>query len=126
MGVLFKIADRLVAHSGASYAPLAISDDGIRQTGQVVLSGFDPIRREVARMALERLIVDGRIHPARIEEVVNKCRKELDAQIKEVGEQACFDTGIHNVHPEIVRLLGRLKFRTSYGQKSSSRRRPAV
>ncbi|EFV01800.1 YmdA/YtgF family protein [Pseudoramibacter alactolyticus ATCC 23263] len=82
----------------------------------VVLSGFDPIRREVARMALERLIVDGRIHPARIEEVVNKCRKELDAQIKEVGERACFDTGIHNVHPEIVRLLGRLKFRTSYGQ----------
>lgn len=82
----------------------------------VVLSGFDPIRREVARMALERLIVDGRIHPARIEEVVNKCRKELDTQIKEVGEQACFDTGIHNVHPEIVKLLGRLKFRTSYGQ----------
>lgn len=82
----------------------------------VVLSAFDPIRREVARMALERLIVDGRIHPARIEEVVNKCRKELDQQIKEVGEQACFDTGIHNVHPEIVKLLGRLKFRTSYGQ----------
>lgn len=82
----------------------------------VILSGFDPIRREVARMALEKLIVDGRIHPARIEEVVKKCQKEMDAQIKEVGEQACFDTGIHNVHPEIVKLLGRLKYRTSYGQ----------
>jgi ribonuclease Y len=82
----------------------------------VVLSGFDPVRREVARMALERLIVDGRIHPARIEEVVNKCRKELDNEIKETGEQACFDTGIHNVHPEIIKLLGRLKYRTSYGQ----------
>ena len=67
-------------------------------------------------MALERLIVDGRIHPARIEEVVNKCRKELDNEIKETGEQACFDTGIHNVHPEIIKLLGRLKYRTSYGQ----------
>ena len=82
----------------------------------VILSGFDPIRREIARMSLEKLIIDGRIHPARIEEVVHKCQKEMDAQIKEVGEQACFDTGIHNVHPEIVKLLGRLKYRTSYGQ----------
>jgi ribonuclease Y len=82
----------------------------------VILSGFDPIRREIARMSLEKLIIDGRIHPARIEEIVHKSQKEMDAQIKEVGEQACFDTGIHNVHPEIVKLLGRLKYRTSYGQ----------
>jgi ribonuclease Y len=82
----------------------------------VILSGFDPIRREIARMSLEKLIVDGRIHPARIEEIVKKSQKEMDNQIKEVGEQACFDTGIHNVHPEIVKLLGRLKYRTSYGQ----------
>ena len=82
----------------------------------VVLSGFDPVRREVARMSLERLIIDGRIHPARIEEIVAKCQREIDQEIKEVGEQACFDTGIHNVHPEIVKLLGRLKYRTSYGQ----------
>ena len=82
----------------------------------VILSGFDPIRREIARMALEKLIIDGRIHPARIEEIVKKSQKEMDAQIKEIGEQACFDTGIHNLHPEIVKLLGRLKYRTSYGQ----------
>ncbi|MDD2413736.1 MAG: ribonuclease Y [Eubacteriaceae bacterium] len=82
----------------------------------VILSGFDHIRREIARMSLEKLIVDGRIHPARIEEIVKKSQKEMDNQIKEVGEQACFDTGIHNVHPEIVKLLGRLKYRTSYGQ----------
>lgn len=82
----------------------------------VILSGFDPIRREIARMSLEKLIIDGRIHPARIEEIVNKSQKEMEVQIKEVGEQACFDTGIHNVHPEIVKLLGRLKYRTSYGQ----------
>ncbi|MEG0074920.1 MAG: ribonuclease Y [Eubacterium sp.] len=82
----------------------------------VILSGFDPIRREIARLSLEKLIVDGRIHPARIEEIVKKSQKEMDAQIKEVGEQACFDTGIHGLHPEIVKLLGRLKYRTSYGQ----------
>ncbi|MGL4282807.1 ribonuclease Y [Eubacterium aggregans] len=82
----------------------------------VILSGFDPIRREIARMSLEKLIIDGRIHPAKIEEIVNKSQKEMEVQIKEVGEQACFDTGIHNVHPEIVQLLGRLKYRTSYGQ----------
>ncbi len=82
----------------------------------VILSGFDPIRREIARMALEKLIIDGRIHPARIEEIVKKSQKEMDSQIKEIGEQACFDTGIHNLHPEIVKLLGRLKYRTSYGQ----------
>ncbi len=82
----------------------------------VILSGFDPVRREVARIALEKLIVDGRIHPARIEETVKKAEKEVNAQIKEAGEQATFDVGIHNLHPELVKLLGRLKLRTSYGQ----------
>jgi ribonuclease Y len=82
----------------------------------VILSGFDPVRREVARITLEKLIADGRIHPARIEEVVEKTRKEVEIQIKESGEHAMFDTGVYNLHPELVKLLGRLKFRTSYGQ----------
>ncbi len=82
----------------------------------VILSGFDPVRREVARLALEKLIVDGRIHPARIEEMVEKAEKEVNAIIKEEGEQATFEVGIHNLHPELVKLLGRLRFRTSYGQ----------
>ncbi|OPX86693.1 MAG: Ribonuclease Y [Pelotomaculum sp. PtaB.Bin104] len=82
----------------------------------VILSGFDPIRREVARIALEKLIVDGRIHPARIEEMVEKAQKEVANQIREAGEQATFDTGVHGIHPELIVLLGRLKFRTSYGQ----------
>ena len=82
----------------------------------VVISGFDPIRREVARLALEKLIADGRIHPARIEEMVEKAKKEVDQIIKDEGEQATLDTGIHGIHPEMIKLLGRLKFRTSYGQ----------
>jgi len=82
----------------------------------VVISGFDPIRREVARLALEKLITDGRIHPARIEEMVEKAKKEVEQQIKDEGEQATLDTGVHGLHPELVRLLGRLKFRTSCGQ----------
>ena len=82
----------------------------------VILSGFDPVRREVARIALEKLIVDGRIHPARIEEMVEKAQNEVNAIIKEEGEQATFEVGIHNLHPELVKILGRLKYRTSYGQ----------
>jgi len=82
----------------------------------VILSGFDPVRREIARLSLEKLIVDGRIHPARIEEMVEKAEKEVNAIIKEEGEQATFVVGIHNLHPELIKLLGRLKYRTSYGQ----------
>ena len=82
----------------------------------VIISGFDPVRREIARVALEKLIMDGRIHPARIEEMVEKATKEVNGIIKSEGEQATFEVGIHNLHPELVRLLGRLKYRTSYGQ----------
>ncbi|QGP93446.1 Ribonuclease Y [Neomoorella glycerini] len=82
----------------------------------VILSSFDPIRREVARIALEKLIIDGRIHPARIEEMVEKSRRELEQKIREEGERATFEAGIHGLHPELVRLLGKLKYRTSYGQ----------
>jgi len=82
----------------------------------VVLSGFDPMRREVARVSLERLIEDGRIHPGRIEETVSKCRKEVEQSMIEAAEEVLYSLGIHNVHREIVQVLGRLKFRTSYGQ----------
>ena len=82
----------------------------------VVLSGFDPVRREVARIALEKLILDGRIHPARIEEMVEKARREVESEIKRTGERAVLDAGVHNIHPELVKLLGRLRYRTSYGQ----------
>jgi ribonuclease Y len=84
----------------------------------VILSGFDPIRRETARIALEKLIVDGRIHPARIEEMVEKAQKEVEVMIREEGEAATLEVGVHGIHPEIVRLLGKMKFRTSYGQNA--------
>nr|WP_066719765.1 ribonuclease Y [Clostridium sp. Marseille-P299] len=84
----------------------------------VILSGFDPIRREVARIALEKLIVDGRIHPARIEEMVEKAQKEVETMIREEGEAATLEVGVHGIHPELVRLLGKMKFRTSYGQNT--------
>ena len=84
----------------------------------VVLSGFDGVRREVARIALEKLIVDGRIHPARIEEMVEKAQREVEAQIREDGENAAMDVGVHGIHPELLKLLGRMKFRSSYGQNA--------
>lgn len=83
----------------------------------ITLSSFDPVRREVARIALEKLITDGRIHPSRIEEMVEKAKREVDLSIKQAGERATFDTGIHGINNELIKILGRLKFRTSYGPK---------
>ena len=82
----------------------------------ITLSGFDPVRREIARLSLEKLIADGRIHPARIEEMVEKATREVEAAVKQAGERATFEVGIHGIHPELVKLLGRLRYRTSYGQ----------
>src|SRR5207302_1759918 len=94
----------------------------------VVVSCFDPVRREVGRLALERLIADGRIHPGRIEEIIGKCRAEVEAGIVEAGEQAVYETGIKGMHPELMKLVGRMRYRTSYGQNilEHSKERPGA
>ena len=97
----------------STVSPLLTDDDAAEA---ITISGFDPVRREVARVALEKLISDGRIHPTRIEEMVEKAQKEVDASVKQAGERATFEVGIHGIHPDLVKLLGRLRYRSSYGQ----------